>query len=389
MGLKTSHSITVEKLLTMIPESLLENLSNATGVNYQVKKLFGKNMFYLLLYGFLESTKVSLRSLEDIYNSQKFKFLFNIDQQNNTKYNSLSDRLASMDSDYLKKVYEHVYALFTDRYTTNQAEQHSIVRVDSTMVAEASNKLKEGMRVSNQHKGKKQVKYTVLMTDIFPSGVEVFTDQKSHNENNTIPLAILNHTNKSGVFVFDRGVNKRDVFSELSDKEIKFVSRIDPKARFEKVSNTKLEVNTYNNLILVSDEIVRLYNKRNKLSIPFRFIRTKRNDKAQEEICFISNCFDLEVTEIISIYRKRWDIEVFFRFIKQELNFSHFVSTKSNGIKNILYLTLILSILILIYKKVNNIGYKTAVRRFRIELDELITKMMISFAGGDPNLVFR
>ncbi len=96
-----------------------------------------------------------------------------------------------------------------------------------------------------------------------------------------------------------------------------------------------------------------------------------------------------KLAEIIDIYAKRWDIEVFFRFIKQELNFSHFLSTNKNGIKIVLYVTLILAILILVYKKLNNIGYKTAVRRFRIELDEIIMKMTIIFAGGDPSLVFR
>jgi len=55
----------------------------------------------------------------------------------------------------------------------------------------------------------------------------------------------------------------------------------------------------------------------------------------------------------------------------------------------VLYITLILAILLLVYKKLNDIGYKTAVRRFRIELDEMIIKMTIIFAGGDPNLVFR
>jgi len=80
---------------------------------------------------------------------------------------------------------------------------------------------------------------------------------------------------------------------------------------------------------------------------------------------------------------------MFFSFIKQELNFSHFLSTSENGIKTVLYLILILSMLLLIYKKENRLGYKTAVRRFRIELDELITKMLIVFAGGDPSLVFR
>ena len=79
----------------------------------------------------------------------------------------------------------------------------------------------------------------------------------------------------------------------------------------------------------------------------------------------------------------------FFRFIKQELNFSHFMSTNENGIKIILYMTLILSMLILIYKRINQIGYKTAKRRFGIELDELIMAIVVQYCGGDPNLVFR
>lgn len=80
---------------------------------------------------------------------------------------------------------------------------------------------------------------------------------------------------------------------------------------------------------------------------------------------------------------------MFFRFIKQELSFSHFMSTNENGIKIILYMTLILTMLLLIYKRLNKLGFKTAKRRFTIELDELIIAMIVRFCGGDPALVFR
>ncbi|WP_232735282.1 hypothetical protein [Flavobacterium sp. 5] len=52
-------------------------------------------------------------------------------------------------------------------------------------------------------------------------------------------------------------------------------------------------------------------------------------------------------------------------------------------------MTLIVAMLILIYKKANNIGYKTAKRRFVLELRELITAIMITLAGGDPSKVFK
>ena len=51
-------------------------------------------------------------------------------------------------------------------------------------------------------------------------------------------------------------------------------------------------------------------------------------------------------------------------------------------------MTLILAMLILIYKKINDFGYKTAKRRFSMELEEIINDYMILRAGGDPHAAF-
>ena len=104
---------------------------------------------------------------------------------------------------------------------------------------------------------------------------------------------------------------------------------------------------------------------------------------------FFTNIFDIKVEEILDYYKKRWDIEVFFRFLKQELNFSHITSTSENGMKVMLYMTLITSMLVLIYKRENKVGYKTAVRRISFELNEFMIKLIVQHCGGDPNLVFR
>ena len=385
----SNHKISAEELLNLIPDNLLDKLSKSTNVDYQVKKLFGKNIFYLLLYGFLESTKVSLRGLEDIYSTQKFQFLFNIDSQDGIKYNSLSDRLSALNPDYFESIYQYIYTRFTELYTKKEAVKYSITRVDSTMVAEAANKLQQGMVTGNKYGKKRQIKYTMSMTDIFPSGVEIFTEQSELAENKTIPVVISQAVNKENIFVFDRGVNKREIFKELDRQQISFVTRINNTKNYKIVSSNKVPNRIHKNLEIIDDQIVILRNKYNKPTIPLRLIKTTQKDKNNENILFLTNCTEIEATEVIDIYAKRWDIEVFFRFIKQELNFSHFLSTNKNGIKIVLYITLILAILILVYKKLNNIGYKTAVRRFRIELDEIIMKMVITFAGGDPALVFR
>jgi len=93
--------------------------------------------------------------------------------------------------------------------------------------------------------------------------------------------------------------------------------------------------------------------------------------------------------EIADYYRKRWDIEVFFRFLKQELNLSHLVSMNKNGIEVMIYMTMIASMLLLIYKKVNDLGYKTAKRRIAMEIRDMITAILIIFAGGNPDKVFK
>ena len=369
------------------------NLSQSTQVDYQVKKLYGRSMFYLLLYGLLES-RASLRSLEDTFNSTKFKVIFSLDRETQTKYNSISDRLSTMDEGYFRAIYERLYQDFAAQYSVKEGLAYSITRVDSTMVAEVAQKLQEGMVVGLRGKEgdrPKQVKYTVSLTNLLPSSVEVFIDQQYLSEDMAIPQAIRAHVDRKvdNVFVFDRGVASRKAFNELDDSEIRFITRINPNARHEVLENYPLPTAglKVGNLTITQDASVALFDKYHKRSNAFRMLQAN-NDRG-ETLWFLTNMLEPESETIIALYKKRWDIEVFFRFIKQELNFKHFISTSPNGIKVVLYMTLILAMLILIYKKMNGIGYKTAVRRFLVEMDELYMTQIIRISGGDPDLVFR
>jgi hypothetical protein len=87
------------------------------------------------------------------------------------------------------------------------------------------------------------------------------------------------------------------------------------------------------------------------------------------------------------MYRRRWDIEIFFGFLKQEVNFCRFISLNKNGIEVMLYITLIAAILIIIYKKENGTGFKTAKRRMPIEVRELILSGAAILSGGDPKKI--
>lgn len=392
---KINTNITVKELLSVIPDDQISHLAANTQVDYCTKVLYGRSVFYMILYSLLESDRTSLRTMEDIFNSVKFKFLFNLDQNKTVRYSSISERLSVMDVSFFEKLFEHFYNQLSRLYSQQELDKYNLVRVYSTMVAETSAKLAQGMNFKHKNNSKKHAKFTIAFDGILPCNVETFLDQSQFNECLTIPQVIKDHAHKykQQIYVFDRGVNKRSVFDELQSETIDFVTRLNPGVSYQSVEILEQGNRLIGDSKLLKDEIVYLYNWINNRKTKeltketFRLITTENKDG--ETLLFLTNLKEEKAENITTLYRKRWDIEVFFRFVKQELNFSHFMSTNENGIKIILYMTLILSMLLLIYKRLNNIGYKTAKRRFGIELDELIIAMIVRFCGGDPSLVFR
>lgn len=389
---KQNGKISVINLLSLLPNDDLNRIAKQTNVNHYVKVLDGKSIFCLLLYSLVECQRNSLRTMEDIFNSSAFKFLFNLPGEKTVKYNSISERLSIVNLDFFKKSYDLIFSILNQYYSQEEIEKNRLVRVDSTMVAEAANKLKKGMNIGSKTT-KKQIKYTVAFDGIFPCMSEIFTDRSHLSEDMTIPKVIYKYAekSKSAVFVFDRGVTKREVYQTLSKNETHFVTRFKTEGRFrvveeiEKGTNRKLGT-----LELESDLVVQIGipDKRTFYEDHYRMI-IATNPETKVTYQFFTNIFDLDAEEILQYYKKRWDIEVFFRFLKQELNFSHITSTSENGMQVMLYMTMITSMLVLIYKRINKIGYKTAVRRIALELNELIIKLVVKHCGGDPSLVFR
>jgi len=387
-----TKKVSIVSLLSLIPDEELNRIAKKSKVDHYVKVLDGKSVFYLILYSLVECQRNSLRTMEDIFNSRAFKFLFNLSADKTVKYNSISERFSVINIDFFKQAYELIYKIFSKYYSEGEIESYNLIRVDSTMVAEAANKLKNGMNIGKKKDGKKQIKYTIAYDGNFPCMSEIFTNKTYLSEDKTIPKLVFEYAknDKNSIFVFDRGVQEREVFCNLSRDETPFVCRIKRNAIHKVVE----EIENGNNrpvgsLELVSDHKVQLGipGKRRFHEEPFRLI-IAINPKTNTPYHFFTNIFDRNVEDILALYKKRWDIEVFFRFLKQELNFSHITSTSENGMKIMLYMTLITSMIVLIYKKENNVGYKTAVRRISLELNEFMIKLIVKHCGGDPKLVF-
>ncbi len=388
-----ADKISITQLLSLIPDEDIRKIAKRTNVDYYTKILDGKSLLCLILYSLIECQRNSLRTMEDIFNNAAFKFLFNLDSTRRVKYNSISERLSIINIDFFRKSYELIHSQFSQYFSEKEIEKLNLIRVDSTMVAEAANKLKKGMNIGKKKDGKKQIKFTVAYDGKYPCMTELFTDKDYLSEDLTIPKVVYKYaeSNKNSVFIFDRGVNKRQVFCNLNQQSTFFVTRLRDTARYRVINQIEDGKNrSVGTLELLSDQTVQLGtpNSRQFLEDYFRLI-IAINPKTKITYLFITNLFDQKVENILSFYRKRWDIEVFFRFLKQELNFAHITSTSENGMMVMMYMTMIASMLVLTYKRLNKVGYKTAVRRISFELNEFIIKMIVRECGGDPSLVFR
>jgi transposase len=404
MSVFKGHKISLKQVLNFIPESLLSHLSSTTKVDYYSKVLHGKKMFYLLLFCMFDNEKLSQRTLEDTFNSSGFKALFGLGEDEKVRRSSISERLSKIDPNYFKEIYEQMYGKFSELYNKAEIEKYNLIRVDSTIVADTCSKLKEGI---DQKSGKKLVKFSFSFDGVLPSGVEVFTAQKYSSEESALPEAIFSHVKKEehhqNIYIIDRGLQSARAMKEFEEKSVKFIIRSKENRKFEEIEsflkNSKLS--KWDDWEILKDSKVKLYtgipvqNKRGnvhhreeKVETHFRLV-VIRNEKIKKEFWFLTNEFELTAKEIADYYRKRWDIEVFFRFLKQELNLSHLVSLNKNGIEVMVYMTMIAAMLLLIYKKANALGYKTAKRRISMELRDMITEILIIFAGGNPKKVFK
>lgn len=370
--------MTALALLNLIPSKDLEFLAAETKADYQVKKLTGITMFRLILFSMLNSNKASLRIMESFYHSPTFKVLSG-KEYSTTKYNSIRDRITTINAEYFEKIFH----LLFDKFSKELEGKNSLIRFDSTMVAISSKLVHWGMNVGYKA-NKKQLKYTIGLQGHFPCHVEVFKDQKELSEDKTIPEAILNYkNNKEGIIVFDRGVSSRKVYDKFANEDLRFVTRVNTNIVYQEIKQNKVPKSQ--GIDIKQDLWVKLKDRNGKwMENPLRIIKAYTDEG--KDIYFLTNIEDLSANEVADIYKQRWDIEVFFKFLKQELNFSHLVSRTDNGIRVMLYMTLILAILIVAYKKKNNLnGYKIPKLKFANELESDIIKEIVILCGGEPS----
>lgn len=382
------QQVSVSELLDLIGQDYLSALSQELQSDKWVIKLKTKTVFNLLIYSLLENNRVSLRGMEANYSSALFQAIEHLTVEDTTAHSSIRDRLTQIDASYFEKVYNRVYQMVSSHYDQSALSKYNIKRYDSTMI-HIFGHLMSGMKVGNSSKNKYQVKLTTELENDFCIRMKFFSDQSHLSEETSLKEVIQEAQHgKRDLIVFDRGLKSRETFKEFSDKDTQFVTRLNANARYQTLrEHQPLPTVEHDEIRVLKDEIVYLYGTGNKLvKQEFRLIEVATKDD-KSSLLFLTNVVDISAYLVAYIYRQRWQIEIFFRFMKQEMNLTHFVSYNENAIKVVLYATLIAAMLVLVYKKLNNINsYKKAKIQFFKELQANVILEVLELPDGIDKL---
>ena len=382
--------MSVNELLNAIDPDVLERIARQTQANHKVIKLKADILFKLLLYSLLTEKKATLRTMEQVFHSPLFQSSAGMEAQKSTSYNSLHDRISTIPAAYFEDLFNHCRERFEALFQKqNTVSGKTLLRFDSTLVSIGARMI--GMNVSNQKASPEHmVKFTIGFDGLLPKSAQLFTQSRYSCEDNALPEAIAEAASvidSNTAVVFDRGLRSRKKLSELDTEGILFVGRIQPGARMEVLCHYdhRGAEDGDSTVTITKDSSVLLYGKNNKpTKRAFRVIEAVII-KTGKPLWLVTNIVDEPAGVIAALYRRRWDIEVFFKFLKSELGFSHLAVRNENGMKVMLYATLIAAILVQAYRHHNGIkGYKDARMSFVNELEKELIVQIIVASGGDP-----
>jgi hypothetical protein len=367
-----THSMTADEVIGLIPDNILDSISTTTKADYKVSKLAGKVLLKLFLYTALSASRISLRIMETIYASEKFRRLFSIDPNTQVSHSGLGKRLSQITPDYFKNIFSYLAASQPLGETISFGSKRIHLRkLDSTFLTISEKLISYGMQ---QNKGQKELKVTVELGSGIPVNVLLFTDQSEIIDYHTFPKLLKERAQKKAlnIAIFDRGCESSKQFIQLKEQGIFFItriSRVHPKV-LEDLSlagNTQTET-----LTILSDQRVEVRDVKTMQVDRFRLV-TGQSKKTKEVIKFLTDVDFLTAAEITELYKSRWEMETFFKFVKQELNFSHLLSRSRNGVTNVMHLTMIAAILLMIYKKTNKlVGWVVVKIKFLDELESWV-----------------
>ncbi len=340
-------------------------------------RLPGSAVFVCLLDALLNHGVVTLRLLEEIYTQRTGV---------HADHSSFGVRLQQIPAEYFVSLYGEVHGRLAPQASAAELRTLRVRRVDATIVSLSSKLLCWGISCGTRKgKGAQRQMKTVwsLEADGLPALLHVCKEQSESNDCVALGETILAQTGRGDLWVFDQGCHDRDRLLALHRKgafwltphgqqalQVRrivweadasgrpeaepgkggarcWIERVE-EARFGNSRETRARQAAWETMPLLVLHL-RRWDERASKWVPLVLMT---NLPAREDA---QGAGPFTWAELAEVYRQRWDLEVLFKFLKQHLGYSHLTSRSENGVKVMVYMSLIAALLLIWYKRYTGI----------------------------------
>jgi hypothetical protein len=379
-----------ERLFDLLPLKLLDRLAVKVRVNKANQiRLRGQTVFLCLLNTMLRHPAATQRLLEAQYRKLTGE---------TADHSSFGKRLATIDPEYFRALFEHVHREIRPQMTAHDARGFRLRRVDATTVTLSAKVLAFGIHVAaggkqNPESAKRHVKSVLeLSAEGLPSFLHLCREQSEANDNPALGDPMIEATQPGDLWIVDRGLSDRDRLLSIhqrggfflvpqNDQAVRVVKEVWALPEAERapdgpspaplVGTGAVQKSAPCRLLRV--EQVVFENSMDAKSRPkqakwaqmplLRFVTERWDARRQRWTPFAllinvvlsadeQQAGPFTFVEWVELYRLRWEIETFFKFAKQHLSLAHLVSYTANGISVMIWMVLIAALLLIWFKRI-------------------------------------
>lgn len=140
----------VKEILGYISEEHLDFFAQETMVDWNVKKLKGKELFKLCVFGVLKENRASSRVFGSFYENHFFCRYAQIPKDKSVGHGSIAERIGKINVAYFEKLYNHTVTVFQDKL--NEKDKIKLGSYDSTITSLSASLLSFGMQNGQKNK---------------------------------------------------------------------------------------------------------------------------------------------------------------------------------------------------------------------------------------------
>jgi hypothetical protein len=174
-----------------------------------------------------------------------------------------------------------------------------------------------------------------------------FSPAKEHDRRHLD--ALIEGAEEGDLFLFDRGYQDFGLFEKLTDRKVRFVSKLKRGCTIEEVERQEIGEVTPSGYVVLRERKVRLGAGDKQTLHDYRLLEvlTPEGEKA----ILVTNAWDLTAAQVCALYQYRWTIEILFRWLKHTLGLKHLISTNRAGVTIQVVMALLVYSLLVLYQE--------------------------------------